>query len=129
MLLRVMFRVNTTWLHCFFRFAAPLVGVFPRSRKHPHARYVCVFPAFIEVRLASVSRESLCTSRAPCAFVLQDMECKESSFLLVNACVLLMEHFPCTECRASYGLEQPCYVELGAPEENVRQRNNKLSRM
>ncbi|CAM9741703.1 unnamed protein product [Hapterophycus canaliculatus] len=46
------------------------------------------------------------------------MACKESTFELLNACSLLMDHFPCARCSTSYGLEQPCYVEPDAPAEN-----------
>lgn len=52
---------------------------------------------------------------------MQGMICKEASFQLLNACGLLKDHFPCTACTASNGLEQPCYVEPDAPEENVRE--------
>ncbi|CAN0180353.1 unnamed protein product [Scytosiphon promiscuus] len=59
---------------------------------------------------ASMSCDEVCSAKG--------MECKESTFELLNACGLLMDHFPCTKCSSSYGLEQPCYVELDAPEEN-----------
>ncbi|CAM9411362.1 unnamed protein product [Ectocarpus sp. 12 AP-2014] len=50
---------------------------------------------------------------------MQGMICKESSFQLLNSCGLLKDHFPCTACTESNGYEQPCYVELDAPEENL----------
>lgn len=61
----------------------------------------------------------MCLSRV-CFLSLQEMRCKESTFQLLNSCGLLTDHFPCNECAESYGIEQPCYVELNAPASNVR---------
>lgn len=48
------------------------------------------------------------------------MVCKESGFTVLNSCVILKEHFPCTQCAESIGADLPCYVEKGAPPEKVR---------
>lgn len=51
---------------------------------------------------------------------MQGMTCKESSFEMINSCKLLRDNFPCDKCAESYGPDQPSYVELDAPEFNVR---------
>ncbi|CAM9846978.1 unnamed protein product, partial [Ectocarpus sp. 8 AP-2014] len=66
---------------------------------------------------AAMSCDDVCTAKASSFDI--GMICKESSFQLLNSCGLLKDHFPCTACTESNGFEQPCYVELDAPEENV----------
>jgi hypothetical protein len=38
--------------------------------------------------------------------------CKAEHLALINTCAALQSAFSCTECRASYGAEQPSYVDL-----------------
>ncbi len=42
-------------------------------------------------------------------------KCFEEELEFLNNCIVLKEHFPCTECKGSHGTEQPAYVRADAP--------------
>lgn len=76
--------------------------------------------AFRAIRAIRASRVVPCRACRAVFCSTQGLVCKETFFTLLNSCTLLKENFPCTECSESYGFDQPCYVELGAPATNVR---------